>query len=121
MVRNVDQDPRRRRMLRHVIELCADLDAKVVAECVETLDELKAVIDCGAHYIQGYLLARPAYPPPTHVWPLAQESQPEPDPAPQRPIARLGAQGTLLSRAPAKPGKREPSKTTRASRKPNVK
>jgi EAL domain-containing protein (putative c-di-GMP-specific phosphodiesterase class I) len=43
----------------------------VVAECIETPDELAAVIDAGCHLGQGYVLARPALPPPPMVWPLA--------------------------------------------------
>ena len=34
-------------------ELCMELGAQVVAEGIETADELSAVIDCGAHYAQG--------------------------------------------------------------------
>ena len=32
-------------------------------------DELEAVIEAGARFGQGYLLARPAFPPPTVTWP----------------------------------------------------
>ncbi|HEY6036357.1 MAG TPA: EAL domain-containing protein, partial [Kofleriaceae bacterium] len=46
------------------------LGAMVVAEGIETEDELRAAIAAGAHYGQGYLLARPAFPPPEEVnWP----------------------------------------------------
>jgi EAL domain-containing protein (putative c-di-GMP-specific phosphodiesterase class I) len=36
----------------------------VVAEGIEQETEMKVVIDCGAHYGQGYYFARPAYPAP---------------------------------------------------------
>jgi len=41
--------------------MCTQLDALVVAEGIETVQELDAVIAAGAHYGQGYLLARPAF------------------------------------------------------------
>ena len=57
------------RLVRSIVRLCEDMGAKVVAEGIETESELEAVIETGAHYGQGYLLARPAFPPPIPVWP----------------------------------------------------
>jgi EAL domain-containing protein (putative c-di-GMP-specific phosphodiesterase class I) len=71
LIRGIAQDKRRQLMVRHMVALCSDLGAKVVAECVETLDELKAVADLGVHYAQGFLLARPAFPAPAFDFPLA--------------------------------------------------
>jgi len=51
-----------------IVDLCRDQGAKVVAEGVETLDELRAVLETGAHYVQGYLLARPARELPVVDW-----------------------------------------------------
>ena len=42
----------------------------MVAEGIETEDELRAVLDTGAHYGQGYLFAKPAFPIPSPKWPL---------------------------------------------------
>jgi EAL domain-containing protein (putative c-di-GMP-specific phosphodiesterase class I) len=52
-----------------IVRLCDDLNAMVVAEGVETVEELEAVLDAGARFAQGYLLARPAFPIPDIVWP----------------------------------------------------
>jgi len=41
-----------------------------VAEGIETEHELRAVIDTGAHYGQGYLFAKPAFPIPAARWPF---------------------------------------------------
>jgi EAL domain-containing protein (putative c-di-GMP-specific phosphodiesterase class I) len=49
--------------------MCADQDARVVAEGIETVDELHAVIDAGVQYGQGYLLAKPGFPIPLVTWP----------------------------------------------------
>lgn len=70
LVRDLDTLPRKRRIVSALVNLCEQLDARVVAEGVETKDELRAVIDCGAHFAQGFLLARPSLPAPTINWPL---------------------------------------------------
>ena len=64
LIAGLDTDPRRQKLVKHMVALCEDLGAKVVAEGMETEDELKASIDTGAHYGQGYFFARPSYPPP---------------------------------------------------------
>jgi EAL domain-containing protein (putative c-di-GMP-specific phosphodiesterase class I) len=69
LVRGVHADVRRREVMTRVIRECRALGARVVAECVETEDELSAVRDAGADYVQGCLLARPSFPVPSVVWP----------------------------------------------------
>ncbi len=59
------------KLVAGIVVLCRELDAMVVAEGIETADELEAVCDAGARFGQGYLLARPAYPPPAVSWPTA--------------------------------------------------
>ncbi|WP_428264385.1 EAL domain-containing protein [Haliangium sp.] len=62
--------PRKRVLIEHMVAMCVDLGARVVAEGIEKLDELRALRQLGVHYGQGYLLARPAYPVPAVHWPL---------------------------------------------------
>ncbi len=69
LVTGLDKNPRQQILVRHVVRLCDDLGARVVAEGIETADELRAVIDSGAHYAQGFLLGRPNYPLPPALWP----------------------------------------------------
>ena len=57
------------KLVSAICVLCRDLDAMVVAEGIETQTELEAVIASGARFGQGYLLARPAFPPPEVNWP----------------------------------------------------
>ena len=57
------------KLVKSIVVLCRDLGAQVVAEGIETRQELEAVREAGAHYAQGYLLARPAFPMPKAVWP----------------------------------------------------
>ena len=69
LVREIDKDRRRRSIVTHLTALFHDLDSRVVAEGIESADELRAVIDCGVDFGQGYLLARPGYPVPDVAWP----------------------------------------------------
>jgi EAL domain-containing protein (putative c-di-GMP-specific phosphodiesterase class I) len=57
------------KLVSAIVVLCRELGAMVVAEGIETQDELESVIAAGAQYGQGYLLARPAFPLPTVTWP----------------------------------------------------
>lgn len=69
LVNGIEKNRRQQLLVRSVISMCHDLGALVVAEGIETAAELASVIDAGADYGQGYLLARPAYPSPPIAWP----------------------------------------------------
>jgi EAL domain-containing protein (putative c-di-GMP-specific phosphodiesterase class I) len=69
LVTGLDKNPRQQILVRHVVRLCEELGAQVVAEGIETTDELSAVVDTGAHYAQGFLLGRPGFPLPPGSWP----------------------------------------------------
>src|SRR5450755_3672661 len=118
LIRGIDKDPRRQIIVRHMVALCVDLGAKVVAECVETVEELKAVADQGVHFAQGYVLARPAFPPAEINFPLARRAAPQAAVRvrpPPKPIGKIPAFDTASSansvapKAPKLPSKR-PSK-----------
>jgi EAL domain-containing protein (putative c-di-GMP-specific phosphodiesterase class I) len=68
LVAGLHKEPRQFRLVRSIVRLCDDMGAKVVAEGIETVEELKAVVDSGTHFGQGYLLARPAMPLPEVNW-----------------------------------------------------
>ncbi len=67
LVANAHRNKRLQILMRHIVRLCDDLGAKVVAEGVETAEELAAVRDAGAPYGQGYFLARPSFPAPRSI------------------------------------------------------
>jgi EAL domain-containing protein (putative c-di-GMP-specific phosphodiesterase class I) len=69
LVAGLTKDSRLFKLVAAIVRLCTELDSRVVAEGIETETELDAVIAAGARYVQGYLLARPAFPPPPIVWP----------------------------------------------------
>jgi EAL domain-containing protein (putative c-di-GMP-specific phosphodiesterase class I)/CheY-like chemotaxis protein len=62
LVRGLDKDAVRRRLVQLLTQLCNDLKISVVAEGVETPAERDALIDLGIDLLQGYLFARPAAP-----------------------------------------------------------
>ncbi|HET6347020.1 MAG TPA: EAL domain-containing protein [Myxococcota bacterium] len=70
LIAGLVHNSRQHRLVKQLVRLCTEMGARVVGEGIETPDELRAVIDAGVHFGQGYVLARPAYPAPEIVWPL---------------------------------------------------
>ena len=62
LIIDLDRSKRHQTLVAGIVRLCADLGAEVVAEGIETIEELKAIRDTGVHYVQGFLLARPGFP-----------------------------------------------------------
>jgi len=139
LTRGIHAHPRKRAVVRHVVNLCNELGARVVAEGIETLDELSCVRDLGVDYAQGYLLARPAAPPPKVAWPLgpaaparpvnvgapatattsAARNRPPPLP-PRRPLASKPSKPPAIAKASKPPRSPSgPTKPTRSSQKPS--
>lgn len=69
LIAGVSRSFSQRRLLHHLIELCHELGATVIAEGIEQQGELSAVIDLGIDFAQGYLFGKPANPPPDPIWP----------------------------------------------------
>lgn len=70
LVSALDKNQRQRMLVRAVVTMCQDLGARVVAEGLETWDEVRAVRDCGCHFGQGYALGRPSHTPAAPIWKL---------------------------------------------------
>lgn len=64
LVRNVHLDPYKAEVARKVLELAQNLGIKTVAEGIEVEGEWRWAADNGADYVQGFLFAQPASPPP---------------------------------------------------------
>lgn len=60
LVSGIDVDPVRRVLAECLVMFANDTGATIIAEGVETRDELSVLRDLGIHYAQGYLLGRPA-------------------------------------------------------------
>lgn len=61
LIRGVDRDRVKQRIVKSMLELLAGLGVETICEGVETWDELQALEDLGVRLIQGYVLARPAF------------------------------------------------------------
>lgn len=70
LVKELTHGTRMFKLVSAIVVLCRELGAAVVAEGIETREELVAVRAAGARFGQGYLLARPSAPPPNSLWPL---------------------------------------------------
>ena len=62
LIRGIDRAPTKRRMVHALASLCRELGTPLVAEGVETQGELEVLVDLGADWLQGFLIARPDYP-----------------------------------------------------------
>jgi EAL domain-containing protein (putative c-di-GMP-specific phosphodiesterase class I) len=60
LLRGIDRDPTRARIVGAITEACHSLGIIVIAEGVETHAELHALRSLGIRHFQGYLLGRPA-------------------------------------------------------------
>jgi EAL domain-containing protein (putative c-di-GMP-specific phosphodiesterase class I) len=65
LVRNVDQEPTKERLIRSLAVLGQEMNIGVVCEGVETAAEREALVRVGCDLFQGYHFARPARPFPT--------------------------------------------------------
>ncbi len=59
LIMDIRADTRLHRLVKSIVEMCTVLGADVVAEGIETRDELNAVIDTGCRFGQGFYLGRP--------------------------------------------------------------
>ena len=74
LTRNVNSDRVRRALVFGIISICKELDIKVIAEGIETIEECLTLVDEGVTLLQGYLFARPGFETlpivSEEVWPL---------------------------------------------------
>jgi EAL domain-containing protein (putative c-di-GMP-specific phosphodiesterase class I) len=59
LIRDIDASPIRQNLLRNMISFAADTGTEVIAEGVETKEELATLCELGSDYVQGYYLGRP--------------------------------------------------------------
>ena len=63
ILRGIDKDPNRQTMLESLISYARKAGVAVLAEGIETEQELETVIARGVDYIQGYYVAKPSFEP----------------------------------------------------------
>jgi PAS domain S-box-containing protein len=59
LTQNIDSDPRRRALASALITFAREIGSRIVAEGVETAEELHVLKDLGVEKAQGYFLGRP--------------------------------------------------------------
>lgn len=60
LIRHIDSNRIRQSIVRGIVNTCRELDIEVIAEGVETAEELATLRTMGVVLIQGFLLAKPA-------------------------------------------------------------
>jgi PAS domain S-box-containing protein len=60
LARDVDVDPVKRAMTASLVAFASDIEARLVAEGIETASELETLLELGISFGQGFLLGRPA-------------------------------------------------------------
>jgi EAL domain-containing protein (putative c-di-GMP-specific phosphodiesterase class I) len=61
LLRGIDTDSVRQRIVRGVLSICHDLGIRVVAEGIETREERDFFVAHGVNLMQGYFFARPGF------------------------------------------------------------
>ena len=64
IVRGIDKDLNRQQISKNLISYAKQRNIKIVAEGVETKEELEKLIEFGVDYIQGYYFSKPEFIPP---------------------------------------------------------
>lgn len=67
LISNIDTDSNKQMFVKNTVEFAAQNDIKVLAEGVETVEELRTCIRCGVDYIQGFYTGRPKQVPVTAI------------------------------------------------------
>lgn len=62
LVRDVDREPTKRKLIAALVALSAELGASLIVEGVETPSERDTLLDLGCELFQGYLFAKPSEP-----------------------------------------------------------
>jgi len=61
LCRRIDRERARRSIVRGIAQVCRELEIQLIAEGIETRDELRCLQDLGLELFQGYYFARPAF------------------------------------------------------------
>lgn len=61
LIRDIDQNKSRRAIVRGIVQVCNELDIKVIAEGVETYTELQFLQSLGIELFQGFYFAKPKF------------------------------------------------------------
>jgi len=97
----IGRDERKRHMVDAIMKVARHLGTSIVAEGIETADDLAAVRDLDIRYAQGWLLGRPEESPLDELAPTLQQSLRVRPPAPRPARPGGGTAASLRVQAPA--------------------
>lgn len=60
LIRKIDQNPVKQELIRAIVTLADSMESKIIAEGIETEEEMGALIRLGVPYGQGFYIGRPA-------------------------------------------------------------
>src|SRR6478736_6772995 len=60
VIRGVDKDPSKQKMVQALVRLCHNMGKTVIAEGVENAGERDTLVETGCDFLQGYFLGSPA-------------------------------------------------------------
>ncbi len=78
IVRGIHKDAYKQQLVRSLVSLSTSIDSKLIAEGVETWDELELLFRLGIRYVQGFLFSKPM-----------PQPAPEPDAESRRELFRI--------------------------------
>lgn len=61
LIRHIDRQRSRQAIVKGIIQVCRELSIQIIAEGVETYEELKVLQSFGVELFQGYYFAKPAF------------------------------------------------------------
>jgi EAL domain-containing protein (putative c-di-GMP-specific phosphodiesterase class I) len=61
LTRGIDHNRARQAIVNGIVQACWSLEIELIAEGIETREELAALHDMGIYLFQGYYFARPAF------------------------------------------------------------
>ncbi len=59
LVRGIDHDAKKLQFTKAIVDFCKTNGISIIAESVETIEELRCIKALGCDYVQGYLIAKP--------------------------------------------------------------
>ena len=69
IIRHIDTDSNRQALFKSIVSYTSARGIKILAEGVETKEEMETAVRLGAHYLQGYYIAKPG----NNISPIPQE------------------------------------------------
>ena len=61
LIRDIDRNKSRQAIVKGIIQVCKDLGIKIIAEGVETVEELEVLQSFGVELFQGFYFAKPKF------------------------------------------------------------